>query len=239
MAAPNYSIAVPQIGDRASGDWLGVDRGSAAGERQPAAVAPEQQPPVPVRRLLVLVPEEVIEETALARQVWSAAVGNGLEVLYLGLCRDFGGEATARRRLVTLAALTRDNRMQVVAHLAIGRDWLDLLRAHQQPGDLIVCHAEQQVTRRGRGQPLSQFLTERLDSPVRTLSGYCVEASRSRRAYLERLAAWTVPVAIVVAFLWLQVQIQQLARDWLSSSALIVSVLVEFTLILVWHHFSN
>ncbi len=242
MSIPSLSVSAPPAAHEAS-EPLGVEVVPAAVAGRPAALvpaeAPEEKAPVPVRRLLVLIPEELYDETALARQIWSAATQAGLEVVYLSLCGNFGEEAAARRRLIRLAALTRDNRMEVDADLAIGRDWLELLHAHTQPGDMIVCHAEQQVSRRGAWHPLSQVLKERLDTPVRTLSGYCVETTRSRHVFVDRVLAWAVPLAIVAAFFWLQVQIQVLAKDWLASAALIVTVLIEFGLIVAWHHYTS
>ena len=128
-----------------------------------SASAPARPEPLPIKRLIVLVPPDDVDEAVLARRIWTMALHERCEVLYVALVRDVDYEARARRSLALLASMTRDARLQVATHLAFQSQWLKALRPLYQPGDAIVCLAEQTVKRLGRSaQPLSQQLVGRI-----------------------------------------------------------------------------
>lgn len=193
----------------------------------------------PAQRLLVLVPPTLIDENELARRIWSMASPRRLSVLYLGLCPEVEQEAAARRRLATIAAITRDDWAQVETRLVVGNDWTRAVRSVYRLNDLIICHAEQQVaTSRFKQQPLSQALLAALNAPVCTLSGFCPNLPPSESSAGPRLLSWLFPVFILAAFFLLQIRIEQLPRDWAHTALLSLSVIVEYALIGVWSYFS-
>jgi len=200
---------------------------------------PEDEPLPPARRLVVLIPDVSTDESELARRIWSLASPRGLEVLYLGLCRDPYGEPRARRRLASLAAMTRDDWAHVETRLALGGDWVRAVQAAYRSGDLVVCHAEQTVSAwRLAHKPLSQVMLSALNSPVYVLSGFYPEKSPEQPNSMARILSWIIPVTIVAGFLWIQVRIEQLPKDWVYTTLLCISVLVEYILIAIWSHFA-
>lgn len=189
----------------------------------------------PVRRLIVLVPNLDMDEVAVARQIWELASPPGLAVLFLGLCADIIEEPRMRRRLIALAALTRDARVPVETRLEFDHNWIRRVKAILGSGDIIVCHAEQRTGLWRK--PLSQTLAA-MGAPVWILAGFYPPINGSRPGRLTEVIFWAISMAILVGFFWLQVQIARLPKDWTQSTLLSLSVLVEVGLLWAWHHFS-
>ena len=189
----------------------------------------------PAHRLLVLIPNLDVDEVELARRIWSLASPGGLEVLFLGMVRDDHEESRARRRLATLAAITRDNQTHVETQLQFGRHWLQVVRPVWKPGDLIVCHTEQTVLAWGLvRRSLDATLVSALNVPVYVLSGFYPETPSGQPNRIARLIYEAIPFAIMAGFFWIQVQIDQLARGWVNIALMCLSVLVELSLIGIW-----
>jgi hypothetical protein len=193
----------------------------------------------PARRLVVLVPDADLDETGLTRRIWTLAAPRQLEVLYLGLCRATSDEPRARRRLATIAALTRDDCVNVRTVLVMEADWLRSLRPLVQTGDLIVCHVEQLQAGWRRDRPLGPRLSQALKMPVYTLEGFYAGARAPTAGWMGRLIFWGGSVGIVAVAFWLQVRIGLLPKDWAQSLLMILSVVGEFSLIGLWNKLFN
>lgn len=212
---------------------------AAAPTAAPAVLPLDDQSLTPAQRLVVLVPASILDESELARRIWSMASPRRLSVLYLGLCNDIEHEATARRQLATLAAITRDDWAKVDTRLIIGNDWTRAVRSVYRTDDLIICHAEQQVTNgRFKRQPLSEALLNFLDAPICTLAGFCPQLPPSESRPGPALLSWLFPVFILVAFFLMQIRIEQLPKDWAHTALLSLSVIVEYVLIAIWSYFN-
>jgi hypothetical protein len=190
-----------------------------------------------MRRLVVLVPDADTDEAQLARQLWSIALQNELPVLLLGLNRDASSEPRARRRLATIASLARDARVHVDTRLEVGTDWIQAVRSVRRHSDLVVCHAEQHVGIRRR--PLSQWLTAELHEPICVLAGFYPGLPPDYDHPAARLLAAAIPFLIFLGFTALQVLIHQVTRGGIHNLLLSASVLVEYSLIGIWHHLFN
>jgi hypothetical protein len=107
---------------------------------------------------------------------------------------------------------------------------MPVLREIVQPGDLIVCHAEQSPSRwKGQCRMLGWWAVSTLNVPVYVLPGAYAQASPYRMRSALRLLFWIVPVLIVAGFSWIQVQIGALATGLMHTlvMVMIVSVLIE------------
>ena len=151
---------------------------------------PSGAPLPPARRLVVLVPDADQDETGLTRRIWTLAAPRQMEVLYLGLYRTPSDEPRARRRLATMAALTRDDCVNVKTALVMDADWLRSLRSLVQTGDLIVCHAEQLQGGWHRDRPLGPYLSQALKIPVVTIEGFYAGAEAPAIDWVARLIFW-------------------------------------------------
>jgi hypothetical protein len=198
------------------------------------AIAAAGQPCPRAKRLIVLVAPAEVDEALLACRIWTLAVPSRSDVWYVALAREADDELRARRGLVMLAAITRDDRIHVATQVVFQSHWLTALRPLVQPGDVIVCAAEQTVKRLGRSaQPLSAQLAAALNAPVYVLEGVSVEQPPRRKVWPVIREA--VPFAIVAGFLGFQMwATTQLVRGAAGNSVLALSVAVEFSLIWLW-----
>lgn len=194
--------------------------------------------PVPTltKRLIVLVPSHDIYEALLARHVWTTALKSRSDVLYVALARDPDEEINVRRSLAVLAAMTRDSRLQVTTQLAVRAQWLKVLHSIYQPGDAIVCLAEQTIRRLGRlAQPLGEVLAAEFDGNVLVLDGISVEQQAQPRRTLWPMLREAVPFVIAAVFLELQMlATAQLGQTAARTMLLALSVVVEFSVIWLW-----
>lgn len=222
--------------------------GLAPLEAGPSA-APAQLPPSPLatllvpdgkplpatRRLLVLVPGP-ISPTELASRIWILASAGNLEVLFVGIVPDAAERYAMRRLLAILAAATRDGRLKVDTRLELNKTWAQAVQALWQPGDLIVCHAEQSIPYRGfRQRPLAETLVSTLNVPVYVLTGFCLEASGDRPRLARPWLRLILPVTVIAGFFVVQTQIGQLPKDWLYFTLMTLSIVVELGLLVLWH----
>lgn len=190
-------------------------------------LVPDQLLPVSVQRLIVLVPAGGIDEYALARRVWQLAAGSGLEVLYLALSHDAEQVSTQCRRLINLAALTTYPQVRVDTNVHTDKNWSQALRRTLQPGDLLVCLAEDSTTGFFRRQPLAKRLAADLSVPIYLLGDLLVKPATPSRYWIREIAAWLVSIALIVSFYLIQVGIDQSYARPQSTILLVLSILVE------------
>ena len=203
-----------------------------------ALLIPADQPLPSARRLVVLVPAVDVDESELATRIWSLASPRWLEVLFLSIFRSPETESLARRRLTLLAAITSDDRTHVETQLEPDGNWIQIVRRHWQPGDLIVCHAEQMLSGWGGGRrPLAKAIVSALNNPVYVLSGFYPGLPTEQPKRLARLLTWLPAFALLAIFFLLQVRITQGTTGWVQTALLCLSVIVEFGLIGAWEHF--
>lgn len=201
---------------------------------------PDGKPLPPARRLVVLIPDLDSDETQLAQRIWALASPRELEVLFLGLCRSPYEESRARRRLATLAAITRDARTPVQTQLVISRDWIEVVRSVWRSGDLVVCHAEQCIRSWiFRRRALSHSLLSAINAPVYTMSGFYPEWSSNENTPVPPLITNAIPVVIIGGFLGLQILIPNGSKGAAYTVLMSASVIAEYTLIALWNHFFN
>jgi hypothetical protein len=184
------------------------------------------------RRFIVLIPVD-LDYHALTHRLWELASAAKMNIQLLSLCKDANQVPGVRRGLVTMASLLQDGRISTEVKVGIGSNWLNLVKQNYQPGDVIICFAEQHAGLLHR--PLNQILKANLDAPVYILPGsYTREYSSSNRIF--QTIAWTGSIGIVVGFFLLQSRIVLLPIDWTRTTLLILTIIFEFWLIWVWHN---
>ena len=187
-------------------------------------------------RLLVLVPDLDVDEVDLAQRVWSLAEPRGLPVFYLGISAEPFRESLVRRRLATLAAITRDSRIQVDTRYLRAHNWLEAIQATCRAGDLIVSPPERALTLQSNGYRSGRkALSAVVGAPVHLLPDSLFDTRPDRCPRRKRLVFWPVSLAILAGFFWLQVLIEQATSGSFQIMLLSVSVLAEGGLLLLWH----
>jgi hypothetical protein len=188
-------------------------------------------------RLVVLVPAGLKSDEALAARVVRAVQGRRLSVLYLGLTAETTGAFDLSYRLARLAAFTRNNDGVAAGYeLAIGADWLACARAAWQPGDLMVCHAEQRVPGGLLGRPLAPLLAAALEQPVLVLEDLCSRQSHAAWTRLARgLLFWVGALALVGGTVWLLASIDGATAGVARAVVESVVVVVALGVLAVWN----
>jgi len=190
-------------------------------------LVPDQLPPVPTRRLIVLVPAGEIDEHALARRVWQLAACSGLSVLYLALSPDADQVSYQCRRLVNLAALTTYPRVRADTNVHTEKNWSKVLRRTLQPGDLLVCLAEDRTPGFFQRQALAKWLAMELSVTVYQLGDLQVKPALPSHNWIKDVLAWVTSITLIASFFWLQVGIDRSSAGSQATILLYLSVLIE------------
>jgi len=200
---------------------------------------PEGQALPPARRLVVLVPDLDVDQAALARRIWNLAAPSKRAVLYLGLTTSSSEEPQARRQLASIAALTRDDWVNVSTALVVETDWVNALRPQMRAGDVIVCHTEQMLPGWRGARPLGRALCQILQTPVHLLEGFYAGDPAQPAHPTAAFVFWAGAAAILILAFWLQVQINALPKNWAESTLMVISVVAECGLIGLWSRVFN
>jgi hypothetical protein len=187
----------------------------------------DQLPAVPTQRLIILVPTGEVDEHALARRVWELAASSGLSVLYLALSPDADQVSTQCRRLVNLAALTTYPRVRADTNVHSEKNWSKALRRTLQPGDLLVCLAEDRTPGFFQRQALAKRLAIDLGVTVYQLGDLQVKPVAHAQDGLKTILAWIASLALIAFFFWLQVWIDPTSARPQATFLLYLSILIE------------
>jgi len=202
-------------------------------ELQPLTISYASQPDLgSARRLIVLIPNLEADLSAVIQRVWELANVTGAHIKFLGLCNDAAQEPSLRRSLITMTAIANYDNVSAEAEIMVAKDWVETVKSHWRPGDMVVCFSEQ---RAGLLQkPLSQILQSDLNIPLYILSGLYPQKDSSSN-WLTYVAAWTGFIAIIIGFFVLQTRIDLLTKDWTRTGLLLLSVAFEFWAIQLWN----
>jgi hypothetical protein len=179
-------------------------------------------------RLVVLVPDGNLDETGLARCIWSLAISNQIEeVVYLAVVSDPDLYLSAERRLVNLSSITRDPRFLLISRVVKGNQWQRMISSLVRPGDAILVQQGQEERKRfWKHQNLAECLTE-AGLSVYALDGYYQE--KPIYPYDWKLAAvrWLVALLVIALFLILQVSVHQVEPGWVEIIIQILLLMLE------------
>ncbi len=186
---------------------------------------------LPTRRLVVLVPDDDLDEACLARRVWQLAACSCLRVLYLALPPDQPGAVSPQRRMAELAALTSDRSVQAQGVASEASNWRQALENILQPGDLLVCLAGQPaVGRVKRHLLLGVQIAETFARPVYLL-GNVPLALKQPSSHTREILGWVISIALIAGFFVLQINIDRTALRSVSTLFLCLSVVAEIYLL--------
>lgn len=188
-----------------------------------------------INRIVVLLPNEDVNEVKISRAIRSMALQESANVLLVSLARNSEAELPARRRLATILSLVRSPQITVTAQIPVGRSWIIAIEKVAKAGDRIVCPAEVDVpTGFNRSDRLPAVLSRELDLPVITLTGFYPEKTNSWIPILKRALFWIVTLTIFIGFFKLEIDVDLLAKGWMSQFILVVLILLEAGVIYMW-----
>lgn len=189
-----------------------------------------------VNRIIVLIPNEEVDEAALSHQIWMLASHYHLDVLLLSVVHNNDESMTALRRLATVAIMTHDTHVKVEKKVILSHSWQRVVKQYWGQMDLILCPAELQVSGGwGKVHTLSRILSDSLKAPVYTFSGLYSYVKRGVPAWMHRAPYWLGFVLILVASFYFEVEVDQIIRGWVGQILLIFLVSFEIGLIYLWN----
>jgi hypothetical protein len=188
-----------------------------------------------VKRLVVLVPNQDIDVASFSRRIWSLAFPDRLDILLITLPPDPDYLLTAERRLTTIAAILRDPRLHIETQVFSSRSWLKIARQVWQPGDLLVCPAEQAIaTGIGKRTPLAIALVSAFKAPVYRLKGFYQQPPASLPNWIKAIPYWIVILATIAGFFKFEAMVDASVKGWIGQVLLLVIVAIEIGLIYLW-----
>ena len=213
----------------------GQESGTSQRIRGAALHVSEEIPLLKIKRLVVLVPDRDLDDVTLSREVWSLASQGSHRILYMAVIHDPDRESRARRRLITLAAITRDDQTRVESQVCFEPSYIKAVKNARQEGDMLVCLAGHKVSSGVRKRiPLEIALVSSLRMPVILLTGIYQEPEEKSDDWLHTALYWSVTLVILSLFTWFEMAITQAANNWVGQLLLILTILVEAGTIVVW-----
>mgnify|MGYP001209393034 CR=1 FL=1 len=197
-------------------------------------VAATKREEPPSGRLVVLVPWLDRNLAEFAAQIQALAAPRELPVLLVAQSDTARDLWATRRSLTTLAALiAAPHRIQVDLHVSPTREWLKILPHVITAGDVVVCAQGQADTGRWlrRPRPLAEVIRDRFQVPVCVLTELSVEAPAQLESLATRVRAWVVPIAVIILFGFLQVQIEVGTEGWVTSALLCGTAIIEIIIL--------
>jgi hypothetical protein len=167
-----------------------------------------------IKRLLVLLPDEDIDEASLSSTLWTMAARNGAAIHVIAAIRDWANEPQAQLRLGLLTALLRESGLETATEIVRDAELLRIAVERRKPGDLVICPAGAPAPD-GRGVPIPALhplsvVFSPLGQPVRELPG--IIRPRARRV-LREWTTWMLPLIIVIGSLILEIAFVRAAGD--------------------------
>ena len=187
-------------------------------------------------RLIVLLPESLAGDIKLAHHIYRMAGLQQRDVLYLVLVEDEMNQLEVSRRMATMTAATIGETLRVHSRLASRGEWLDALRQAYQPGDSLVCQAEQSVrTAILRTESVQNTIQRSLQIPVSVLSGFYHPARDQIRLWLFSLLFWLGCLVILAGFTLLEIEISHSTQGPVQVILISIALLVEYALLYIWN----
>ncbi len=198
----------------------------------------EEQLP-PFNRLVILVPNNELDEIKLARRIRAMMPADEASLLLLSLVTREEEESLERRRLTNLAFIMGDPVYTIRCKQITGTHWVEAIKTILRPGDLLVClNGQNAPSRTLKHQPIGQVLASQLTYPVYVLNNIATNEGPSQKLG-HRIIGWLAPIAIIIFFLGFDIRIFQDAGGWTTNLLLVTSLFIEAGLIWSWGNLWN
>lgn len=195
--------------------------------------------PQNIRRLLLLLPNADIHEAKLARALWLLAGERQVDVHVVAMIDDWADEGEVRLRIALLSAMLRSSGIESKEYFERdSTDWESIVRRMYQPGDVVVCHAEQTLPmNNGRFLPHFSPLSTQLamlHMPVCELRG-AIKAQPAMTKH-RAIRVWVLPMIVICLSFALQVIFVGATRAWAewSRQAVLIIYTAAEILSVVW-----
>lgn len=187
------------------------------------------------KQLIVLLPGSLAGNLKISKKIHWLAVQDKYKVLYLTIVESLEKKLTTDRSMVTMKAFTSNNVLRVDSLVILSNEWEMILERAYQPGDMIVCQAEQSVYKTFlHGLPIGKYVEEELNLPVTFLSGFYNPQNEIIKKIIKNLIFWAGSISIIVLFFFFSVDASQGNNLVIKSLAGILMMILELCAIWVW-----
>lgn len=191
------------------------------------------------KHLIVIITEDLANNKGLAQEVHWLGFNENCPIYYLVLVDRVDNMLTISRNMATMKAVTSANRLQVDFKLILTEDWLETLGKVTYPGDIIICQEEQSVIiGRLNTIPLCEFLTNKFNNSVRTMSGYYHPLKTTAKKWGREIFGYLGLLIIMAGFTWLQISLDQALDNPISTVYSVITFCIELGMILIWYKFA-
>jgi len=186
-------------------------------------------------RLVVLVPDQDVDEVRFSRAIRSIMRSETTHVVLVTAVNNVESELAARRRLATISSQVSDFYVYVEVRIVWNRSWIAAARQVASQGDLVACPPEMSV-RAGlrKREPLDEAITRRLGLKVTPLAGFFDNSRTSITHSLRQIGYWVVILAIVTVFFVLESDAIQSSQGWIGQVTVVVLMLFELGALFLW-----
>jgi hypothetical protein len=185
------------------------------------------------RRMIVFVPEGITDLGSLAHKIRWMALSDHFDILYLALVDNAEKTLSVSRQMATLKAITSESWLKVTVKTTPVGEWEKNIKEIYQPGDVIVCHAEQFVkTGFLKTTPIQDYLGNLLNAPTRLISGFYHPLKAQTKNWIRSFLFWAGCLVVLAVFTLLEIQMDQSTHG--SARVIILTILAFFEVGFFW-----
>jgi len=187
------------------------------------------------QRLVILVPDQNVDEIKFSWAIRRLAGPGNLDVLLVSIVNDIEGELAARRSLVTICSLVNEFKYNVDFRVIWDRSWIHAARDLAGPGDLFICPPEVTVrTGFRKHEPLDAAIAHILSVPTEPLANFFTNSRRSIPNIFKQILYWVVIAAILGGFFILESDASQAASGSFGQTMVVLLMVCELGALYLW-----
>ncbi len=189
-------------------------------------------------RLLVLVPDEELDEAKYAQKARSLAELLNVNIAFLGKIHSQDTEPLLRRTLVTLSGIASTSSMKSEFFEYANPTWMEIVTQEFNPGDYILCPKEMVDFISDINQ--SESLKSRFETRMLFVPGM-VASQRNQRLeeFFIQTRNWMGILIIIGAAFGLEVSFDSQTVGWIRILGEVFLVSVELIILWFWNAYIN
>lgn len=191
--------------------------------------------PAGSNRLVVLTPDQDMDEVHFSRDIWSFALSKKMDVVLVTIARNAEEIHSAQLRLATIGSMIRDPFVQVDSEVIHTRSWIKAAKKISRSDDAVLCPTELTLAEGlGKRRAMSEILSENLKLPVYTMSGYFADRQVMLSRVIRHVFYWFVLLAIFAGFFKVETSADLFLKGQIGQMVEFLIVLVEVGAIYFW-----
>jgi len=207
-------------------------------KRESAKAAPriltEADPLPSSHRLVVILPDAIVDIFALSKKLWNLAAPDRRQLLLMIRPNGTEDETQLRINLATLASLIRDSRVAVQTQWIAGTSVDQAIRQSTRADDVIVCFEEHRVSSFLKKNRLADILAQKTVLPIYTLKDAVHETAHPLSTHLTEIALMAFCLVVLIGFFVLEAWIDQNTTGTFQTVLELLAVFSEVWIIITF-----